>query len=169
MGVRLPPPPLMERPKWLPQSVRRLQKAQAQFRAERPIMGSGDTPSHLVARIKEEADEVLDGIQWGQEEPTHEEIRHVGDELADVTMFVFNLANLLGIDMQEAITRKMAENREKYPSDMFAQGLDFQTQYHMARSMWERRNRDDRHQSGSQKATISSIHGDGQGSDNERR
>ena len=42
----------------------------------------------------------------------------VADELADVACVVLNLSLALGIDLSEAIARKMAKNERKYPVEV---------------------------------------------------
>ena len=39
------------------------------------------------------------------------------DELADVLMYLVRLSSVLGIDLNEAVTQKLASNGRKYPVD----------------------------------------------------
>ena len=41
----------------------------------------------------------------------------VKDELADVLMYLVRLSSVLGIDLNEAVRRKLASNGQKYPVD----------------------------------------------------
>lgn len=41
----------------------------------------------------------------------------VKDELADVLMYLVRLSSVLGIDLNEAVTQKLASNGQKYPVD----------------------------------------------------
>ena len=41
----------------------------------------------------------------------------VKDELADVLMYLVRLASVLGVDLNEAVTSKLALNGQKYPVD----------------------------------------------------
>ena len=41
----------------------------------------------------------------------------VKDELADVFMYLVRLSSVLGIDLNEAVTQKLASNDLKYPVD----------------------------------------------------
>lgn len=41
----------------------------------------------------------------------------VKDELADVLMYLVRLSSVLGIDLNEAVKRKLASNGQKYPVD----------------------------------------------------
>ena len=66
-----------------------------------------------------EASEVLEHFQWKSAE---EVVRHgqvakdeISDELADVAIYLFELAEDLGIDISKAIDVKMKKNAFKYP------------------------------------------------------
>lgn len=68
-----------------------------------------------------EAAEVLEHFQWKsvQEVDKHAEQckEEIADELADVAMYLFELSDNLGIDLAQAIGRKMKKNGIKYPVD----------------------------------------------------
>lgn len=66
-----------------------------------------------------EAAEVLEHFQW----KSQEEVKSYGksnkdelsDELADVTIYLLELADNLRIDLKKAVDRKMKKNALKYP------------------------------------------------------
>ena len=66
-----------------------------------------------------EASEVLEHFQWKSIDEvnnyakTHKE--DLADELADVAIYLFELADNLKIDLPVAIGQKMAKNAKKYP------------------------------------------------------
>lgn len=66
-----------------------------------------------------EAAEVLEHFQWKSVEECeryaegHREA--IADELADVAMYLFELADNLGIDLSQAIKAKLLKNTLKYP------------------------------------------------------
>ncbi len=66
-----------------------------------------------------EASEVLEHFQWKSEaeaqKHAEEHKTEIADELADVSMFLFEFAANLGIDLPEAIDRKLEKNSRKYP------------------------------------------------------
>lgn len=66
-----------------------------------------------------EAAEVLEHFQWKRPEEVEEHGRackdELADELADVAVYLFELSDNLGIDLQQAIASKMAKNALKYP------------------------------------------------------
>lgn len=67
-----------------------------------------------------EAGELMEHFQWltSQEAALGEgfDQNEVADELADVLCYALSLANTLDIDLAQAIHRKMAKNRLKYPA-----------------------------------------------------
>src|SRR5262249_9379769 len=73
-----------------------------------PGGGGGRTRGALPLGRRGRAREVVhDPAQMGQ----------VADELADVACHLFNLSNVLGIDLSEAVRAKVAKNALKYPVD----------------------------------------------------
>jgi dCTP diphosphatase len=66
-----------------------------------------------------EATEVLEHFQWKspQEVETHgiDNKDELSDELADVAIYLLELADNLGIDLAQAIEQKMIKNAKKYP------------------------------------------------------
>ncbi len=66
-----------------------------------------------------EASEVLEHFQWKSpaevERHGREAKDELSDELADVAIYLFELADNLGIDLPKAIERKMKKNALKYP------------------------------------------------------
>lgn len=70
------------------------------------------SPANLAKSIVIEAAELLECFQWSDEEYN---LQHVKEELADVMIYSQNLLDKLGLDMDEIINMKMAQNEEKYP------------------------------------------------------
>lgn len=75
-------------------------------------------PKDLACAISVEAGELLDSFRWsgedtgieGREESVHE-------ELADVMIYCFYLADAIGVDPLDIITKKITLNEEHYPTD----------------------------------------------------
>ncbi len=65
------------------------------------------TPRNLAASLALEAAEALEHFQWG-EEPKDKTA--LAGELADVTLYLLQLASLSGIDLEQAILNKLGEN-----------------------------------------------------------
>ena len=66
-----------------------------------------------------EAAEVLEHFQWKSPKEVEDHGKackdELSDELADVAMYLFELADNLGIDLPQAIEAKIKKNAEKYP------------------------------------------------------
>lgn len=66
-----------------------------------------------------EAAEVLEHFQWKKPEEVEKHARkrkeEIAEELADVAMYLFELADNLKIDLAKAIEDKLAKNAKKYP------------------------------------------------------
>lgn len=88
------------------------------FRDERDWM-QFHNHKDLALSLVLEAAEVLEHFQW--KKPAEVEAHgkasrdEIADELADVAMFLFELADNLGIDLSQAIDVKLAKNAQKYP------------------------------------------------------
>ena len=73
------------------------------------------TPRNIAASLSIEAAEVLEHFQWS-EAPRHPE--ELPGELADVALYLLQLAYLRGIDLEQAILDKLAANyRRTWPED----------------------------------------------------
>lgn len=79
------------------------------------------SPRNLAASISIEAAELLELFQWSTDATLAEDVEsHRADlerELADVIIYAMLLAHDTGIDLETAITAKLAENDAKYPAD----------------------------------------------------
>lgn len=66
-----------------------------------------------------EAAEVLEHFQWKSKEEVVEYGKsfknEISDELADVAMYLFELADNLEINLSKAIEQKLEKNEKKYP------------------------------------------------------
>ena len=73
-------------------------------------------PKDLSLSLSLEASELLENFQWiSAEEGAEKNRQNIEEELADVFIYGLMMADDLGIDMEEAILRKLEKNREKYP------------------------------------------------------
>ena len=71
------------------------------------------TPDNLAKSIVLEAGELLECFQWS---PEYDE-QAVKEELADVMNYCIQLADKLGISIEDAIIEKIRKNDIKYPVD----------------------------------------------------
>jgi len=66
-----------------------------------------------------EAAEVLEHFQWKspEEVAAHGKAckKEISEEVADVALYLFELADNLGIDLSQAIAKKLKKNAQKYP------------------------------------------------------
>ncbi|MBN1966768.1 MAG: nucleotide pyrophosphohydrolase [Anaerolineae bacterium] len=65
------------------------------------------TPRNIATSLVIEAAEVLEHFQWGEDGIDTEAL---AGELADVTLYLLQLASITGIDLQQAILDKLSTN-----------------------------------------------------------
>ncbi|MGP7817396.1 nucleotide pyrophosphohydrolase [Niallia sp. 01092] len=71
----------------------------------------------LAISIVLEASELLENFQWKtSEEAKEKDMQNIKEEMADVLIYLIQLADKLGIDLEEEGLKKMMKNREKYPA-----------------------------------------------------
>ena len=70
------------------------------------------TPANLAKSISIEASELLECFQWSDTDFNRE---HVCDELADVLNYCIQMADKLGVDLNQIINSKIDQNEKKYP------------------------------------------------------
>ena len=76
------------------------------------------TPKDLAISISLEAAELLEVFQWSGTDLKAEDKRdRIEEELADVLIYCFLMANAARVDIDEIITRKLHTNSEKYPTE----------------------------------------------------
>jgi NTP pyrophosphatase (non-canonical NTP hydrolase) len=87
----------------------------AQARAWEPY----HSPKNLASALSVEASELLEHFQWLTEAQSRSldpgKRAEVGAEMADVFLYLLQLADKLGIDLVDAARRKMVVNAQKYP------------------------------------------------------
>ena len=76
------------------------------------------TPKNLAMALSGEVGELTEIFQWLTPEQSAtldaEVCRHASDELADVLIYLVRLADVLDIDLGEAVRDKMAANETRY-------------------------------------------------------
>lgn len=79
------------------------------------------TPKNLATALSVEAAELLEIFQWLTDEQSlaiktdDQRMAMVSQEIADVMMYLLRLADVLSINLQQAVDQKMKINAEKYP------------------------------------------------------
>ena len=80
------------------------------------------SPKNLASALVVEAGELLEHFQWMTETQSRalppEKRDTVGAELADVLLYLIQLASALGIDPIAAAQAKLKLNAQKYPADL---------------------------------------------------
>lgn len=71
------------------------------------------TPENLAKSISIESAELLEHFQWEKDF----DVGEVSDELADVLIYSFYMADALNLDVKDIIFNKMKKNAIKYPVD----------------------------------------------------
>lgn len=79
------------------------------------------TPRNLAVALSVEAGELLEQFQWMDEAasaqlPADKRLR-IGEEMADVLLYLVRLADRLDVDLAAAAQRKLQLNAQKYPAE----------------------------------------------------
>ena len=67
------------------------------------------TPRNLSISLALEAAEILEHFQWSEDFDKEE----LADELADVTLYLLQLASIAEIDLEEAVLKKLEVNSKR--------------------------------------------------------
>ena len=88
------------------------------FRDEREWMQFHD-PKNMAVSIILEASELLEHFQWKTTEEVEKYARQnqaeIKDEIADIALYLFELADNLGISLIDSMKEKLKKNEMKYP------------------------------------------------------
>ncbi|MFM2051979.1 MAG: hypothetical protein RL456_16 [Pseudomonadota bacterium] len=105
----------------MPMDIHRLQarlRAFSEARGWEPYQ----TPKNLAMAMVVEAAELVEIFQWmtpeqsaraGDDPAVHQ---HLGEEIADVLVYLMQIADRCGIDVEAAVDRKIGLNARKYPA-----------------------------------------------------
>jgi len=99
-----------------------LKEAVRQFAAER-AWEPFHSPKNLAMGMACEAAELMEHFLWVDNDASRQvrndsqKLAEVADEMADVANYLLNMSNVLGIDLSDAIVKKIAKNAIKYPAD----------------------------------------------------
>lgn len=91
------------------------------------------TPKNLAMALNVEAGELLELFQWLTPDQSRkldqEQARRLRQELADVFLYLLQLADVCKVDLNQAALEKLSENAEKYPADAARGRADKYTVY----------------------------------------
>ena len=78
-------------------------------------------PKDMAIAISIEASELLEHFLWKTNEESEQQVlekrAEISDEIADIAVYLLELADNLNIDLAHAIKNKMKKNAAKYPVD----------------------------------------------------
>jgi dCTP diphosphatase len=110
----------MPRDKDMQDKIESLQQRIIDFRNKRDWK-QFHNPKDIALSLVLEAAEVLEHFQWKNDKEVQEHvIRHkedIGEELADVLYWVLLMSHDIGLDIVEALNKKLLKNEQKYPVD----------------------------------------------------
>jgi dCTP diphosphatase len=73
------------------------------------------TPKNLALSVMIESAELAEHFQWADQDDEIVNVQDVAQECADVAIYLLNLTDIMGIDLDAAIQDKITENEHKYP------------------------------------------------------
>lgn len=100
-----------------------LKELQARVRAfaDERDWGKFHSPRNLAMAVSVEANELLELYLWsaddGPQPHVPERAPKVAEEAADVLMCLLNLCDRAGIDLADALDKKLVDAERKYPAD----------------------------------------------------
>lgn len=96
-------------------SIKELQSRITKFRDDRDWK-QFHNPKDLAISISLEAGELLEIFQWsGSDTSADGKKEKIEEELADVMMYSFLMADRMGLDVEAIIKKKIETNNKKYP------------------------------------------------------
>ena len=104
--------------------MKKLLDLEAIFQYQRKFAADRDwdqfhTPKNLAMALSVEASELLEIFQWLTPEQSNnikdnsELMKSVKDEISDTLYYLLRMTDLLEIDLEEAVSKKMIENEKK--------------------------------------------------------
>jgi NTP pyrophosphatase (non-canonical NTP hydrolase) len=114
-------------------TIQDLQQALADFAAERE-WEQFHTPKNLAMALAGESGELVEIFQWLPPEQSAQVMQdteragQVREEMADVLAYLLRLADVLDVDLEQALAQKIETNRRKYPVHLARGRADKYTQ-----------------------------------------
>lgn len=102
--------------------IEEITKIVADFAQERD-WNQFHSPKNISMALNVESSELMEMFQWLKEEESWKIMNtdkkvSVEDEIADVAVYLLRICDLLKIDLEEVIRKKMKKNAEKYPPEL---------------------------------------------------
>ncbi|TXG72945.1 hypothetical protein EZV62_001524 [Acer yangbiense] len=104
-------------------TLQQLKNKMAEFSKDRD-WDQFHTPRNLLLALVGEVGELSEIFQWKGEVPRglpgwkEEEKQHVGEELSDVLLYLVRLSDICGVNLDQAVLRKLELNAIKYPAPL---------------------------------------------------
>lgn len=99
-------------------NVAEIQNRLRVFTAERD-WGQFHSPKNLAMALAAEAGELIEVFQWLTDTQSRSlseaDQARAQEELADVLIYLLRLADVLGVDLSDAVDTKIEQNAAKYP------------------------------------------------------
>ncbi|CAN6251541.1 unnamed protein product [Urochloa humidicola] len=134
-------------------SLEALRERMADFARERD-WEQFHSPRNLLLALVGEVGELSEIFQWKGEVPKglpgwdEAEKEHLGEELADVLLYLVRLSDMCGVDLGKAALRKMDINARKYPVGQCKGSSKKHTHYGSTNSVSANDNVDKEHKNG---------------------
>jgi NTP pyrophosphatase (non-canonical NTP hydrolase) len=91
------------------------------------------TPKNLSMALIAEAAELVEHFQWVDGDKSHlledKTRQSVEEELADILIYLVRISDKLGVDLYDAVERKIEINGKKYPADKVRGSAKKYTEY----------------------------------------
>jgi NTP pyrophosphatase (non-canonical NTP hydrolase) len=88
----------------LTEAMHRFVRSQGWYEANSPRQ---QTLRNLAISLNLEASEVMEHFQWNEE---LDDVQGLAEELADVTLYLLQIASIAGINLEEAVLNKLERN-----------------------------------------------------------
>jgi NTP pyrophosphatase (non-canonical NTP hydrolase) len=105
-------------------TVATLREAMRRFVSERD-WDQFHSPKNLAMGLAIEAAELMEHFLWIDNAESRQVAQDpaqraaIGEEMADVACYLLAMANVMGLDLSEAIVNKLEKNAVKYPAEKF--------------------------------------------------
>ena len=100
--------------------IKRITEKIKKFRDERDWMQFHDHKNMAISIILE-ASELLEHFQWKTKDEVEAYAKdhklQIEEEIADIALYLFELADNLGVNLPEAMDKKLEKNSQKYPAE----------------------------------------------------
>ena len=100
-------------------TIEQLTKSLREFAKERD-WEQFHSPKNIAMALTGEVGELVEHFQWLSEEQSYnpKNLDGVGEEVADVFLYLLRLCDRLKIDLSEVAKRKIELNKQKYPASL---------------------------------------------------